>query len=887
MLFTDIEGSTRMLARLGEGYGDVLREHHRVMREAIAACSGAEVDTAGDSFFAVFSRAADAVDCAHRAQLALASGKWPDGVGPKVRMGIHTGTPEVTDMGFVGIDVHRAARVMAVAYGGQVLLTQEAVHALGQSIEVHDLGFHRLKDLSEPERLFQLLGPGLEADFPRLRSLSRSNLPAPADALVGRSEAVATALELLSRPDVRLLTLLGVGGAGKTRLAIEVAGGAVGRYRDGVWLVALAPIQDRALMVSEIARVVEVDSVVGQPLEQVLTAALADRELLLVLDNFEHLLDAGSMVANLIAAAPSVDVLATTREPLRLRGEQRMEVQPLSLPAAVELFIQRAWAVRPTLEVDDEERAAIERICARLDQLPLALELAAARVAVFRPRALEARLAQRLNLPEGPTDLPERQRTLGATIDWSYQLLDSGDRVLLQSLAAFIGGVRADSAETMWRPDAIDGLASLAEKSLLRCREDSDLEPRFWMLETIREFALQRSAEDGRTDETAQRHAEHFLALTEDAAPQLRGPEQRRWLDRLEDDYPNLRAALDYLTEHSSAGAVHMAANLEWFWIIRGYAIEGRRRLAAALAAAPADSPQRGEALVAAGQMALQLGEAAEAQLLLREALSNAAHEPQSRVMVSALSHLGWAAEALGNHKDSIAHHQHAIAAARDAKDDWALGLALNNFAVTLGRSGDWERARPLFQESLLLGRRVGEPRAIALSAHNLSELAFELGELETAYGLAEESLAQARELRFRSLIGSALCTRAVISLQRGDLESAGSQLHEAIELSRSAYAEDAPALVSVAGMLAAMRHEPLLAAQLWAAADQLRDHIGLAESPTVESLREKCEAEARAAVLNSASWDAAWSSGTDASVEQAFALALDATGPPGARALP
>jgi class 3 adenylate cyclase len=316
LLFTDIEGSTRMLDRLGDRYRDLLREHHRVMRRAIASSGGREVDTAGDSFFAVFSEPDAAVACALQVQRELAGAQWPADESPRVRMGIHAGTPAAEDGAFVGIDVHRAARVMAVAHGGQVLVTDDAVRALQRPTELLDRGHHRLKDLPAPEHLFQVLAPGLERNFPRLRSLNRSNLPAPSTDLVGRRKDTERALELLGRRDVRLLSLLGTGGIGKTRLAVEVAADAAGRYRDGVWFVALAAIPDRALMVSEMARVLEVDPAEGRPLEDTLIAVLSERELLLVLDNFEHLAAEAGIVADLLAAAPRVDVLATSRQPL-------------------------------------------------------------------------------------------------------------------------------------------------------------------------------------------------------------------------------------------------------------------------------------------------------------------------------------------------------------------------------------------------------------------------------------------------------------------------------------------------------------------------------------------------------------------------------------------
>ena len=407
-------------------------------------------------------------------------------------------------------------------------------------------------------------------------SVGRSDLPIPANPLVGRTDEMSRALELLTGREVRLLTLWGPGGSGKTRLALEVAAAMVGRFRDGVWIVPLAPIPDRAVMVAEVSRVLEVAPVAGESPEQALVRALSARELLLVLDNFEHLLDAGGVLADLLAGAPRLGVLATSREPLRIRGEQRMEVPPLLPQDAAELFLARARAARPDLAVDAEDRTAIGRICERLDGLPLALELAAARVAVFGPRQLETRLAQRLALPEGARDLPERQRTLRATISWSYQLLDAAERTLLAQLSPFIGGVRLDTAESIWGPETVERLISLSEKSVLRRREDPDGELRLWMLEMVRAFALERANDDGVASEAAGLHAEQCLVLADEAAPHLQGPEQRQWLDRLESENANLRAALDHLSARDPAKALHMAGALMWFWELRGYPIEAR-----------------------------------------------------------------------------------------------------------------------------------------------------------------------------------------------------------------------------------------------------------------------------------------------------------------------
>ncbi len=872
-MFTDIEGSTQMLRRLGDRYPDLLSEHDRVMREAIAATGGREVETAGDSFFVVFSRASAAVDCARRAQLALAAADWPGGEVPRVRVGIHTGAPAVDDGKFVGLDVHRAARVMAAAHGGQVLVTEDAGRGLGTQVELRDLGYHPLKDLPAPEHLFQVLSPGLATGFPPIRSLNHSNLPVPANPLVGREVEVSRARDLLAQEDVRLLTLLGPGGAGKSRLAIDIAAESVTRYRDGVWMVPLAPIADQALMAAEMARVLNVAPVAGEPLEQTLIAALAERELLLVLDTFEHLLGAATLVADVLGAAPDVDVLVTSRQALQIRGEHLMDVPPLAPADATELFLQRASAVRPGLTVDCDESAAVERMCARLDGLPLALELAAARVQVFRPRVLEARLAERLALPEGSRDLPERQRTLRATIDWSYQLLTPGEREQFQSLAPFIGGVRVDTAEAIWGSEAVEALVSLAEKSLLHTREDRDGEPRFWMLETVREFATERARAEGGRGLPDDRHGEHFLALTDAAAEPLRGSGQRQWLDRLEDEYPNLRGTLDHLTEHDPERALRMAGNLIWFWDIRGYVPEAMNVLDAALAAAPADSRDRALALFGSARMALLIGEREEVQPRLLEALSFARPSGDERLVVLILSHLGWVTDAT-DPVESVRHHEDAVSVARSAGDDWALGVALNNHAVMSAVRQDFDRACSLLEEALRYRRRIGEPRAIALTANNLAELALDAGDLNYAETLIDEAITQAREIDFWTLIASTEGSWAALSLARGDLASARAHLHEAILAGRTYDVEFAASLLSVAGTIAAAEGAPTDAALLWAAGDHARARAGRSDIPTLTRLRARYEAEARTSVQEASSWESARATGSEISIEEALALA-------------
>jgi predicted ATPase/DNA-binding SARP family transcriptional activator len=715
-----------------------------------------------------------------------------------------------------------------------------------------------------------------DSDPAALHSLNRSNLPTPSTTLVGRTEELSLALELLAASDVRLLTLWGPGGSGKTRLAVEVATAAASRYQDGAWIVPLAPIPDRAHMVSEVARVLDVGPIAGEPLEQTLASALSGRQLLLVLDNFEHLLDAAPVVADVLATAPRVDVLSTSREALRIRGEQRMEVPPLPPQDAAELFITRARAVRPDLSIDPEDRDAIERICARLDGLPLALELAAARVAVFTPRGLEARLAQLLALPEGPRDLPQRQRTLRETIGWSYELLEAAERNLLTRLSPFIGGIRVGSAESIWGPGAVGGLISLAEKSLLRRRDDPDGETRFWMLETVREFLLERAAADGIAAGAAEGHAEHFCALTEQAAPHTHGKVERHWLDRLESDNANLRAALDQLSRHDPSEALRMAGNLAWFWDTRGYLTEALNRLSDTLALAASDDPSRGLALVHAGRLTLKLGDATEATSLLLAALRIARRQGEPRLIALALAYLGWAASVLGEDAAMVTHYEEAIAAGRAAADDWVLALALNGYSCCAPVRANPERARRLAEEALSLFRRVGDAAGIAVTSDTVAQIAIDEGDLELAETLNSESLEQARRIDYRPAIVTGLVLRSVISLLRGDVDTAEADLRTAIATGSPSDTEAAADALAAGAAIAEIRREPLRAATLWAAATHVRGPV--AEPAAIARLRARWQQEGRLLATDQADLEVGALAGAKLALEDALALAA-ATG--------
>ena len=596
-LFTDVEGSTRLLHELGaEAYAEALAEHRRVIREACARNGGIEVDTQGDAFFFAFPTAPGALAAAGEMTDALASGAI------HVRIGLHTGTPLLTDEGYVGGDVHRAARIAASGHGGQALVSSSTATLV--EIDLIDLGEHRLKDLSAPERIYQLG----DDEFPALKSLYRTNLPVPATPFMGRHGELAEVLALLSSEDTRLLTLTGPGGTGKTRLALQAAAEASEAFPDGIWWVPLAPLRDPKLVLETAAQVI------GS--KNGLAEHIADKEMLCLFDNFEQVVEAGAELAELLAACPNLDVLVTSRERLRVRGEQTYPVPPLAESDGMALFVARARAIDPSFTHSE----AVAELCLRLDELPLALELAAGRTALFSPKQLLGRLSQRLDLLKGERDADPRQQTLRATIEWSYDLLSEEEQELFARLSVFAGGCSYEAAEEIARADP-DTLQSLLDKSLLRKRE-SELGPRYWMLETIREYAAERLDASSEAEELARRHAEHFLALAEEAHPHL-PLHPREWVERLEQEHDNFRAALDWLEAAGEGERTQQLAGALWpFWYIRGHVPEGRRRLESAIRADERRTAARATALNGATAMALERGNTVTARPWAEEALA-------------------------------------------------------------------------------------------------------------------------------------------------------------------------------------------------------------------------------------------------------------------------
>jgi predicted ATPase/DNA-binding SARP family transcriptional activator len=717
---------------------------------------------------------------------------------------------------------------------------------------------------------------GVESSGRAGRSLGR--LPVPANRLVGRTQEMAAIAALLAHSDVRLVTMLGPGGSGKTRLALEVAIVLKQRYLDGAWFVSLAPLTDPALVASEIARTLGVKESPDAPPAAALANALERRELLLVLDNFEHLIPAADLVSGLLEAAPKLDVLVTSRETLQIRGEHRVDVQPMPLADAAELFLERGHAIRSDLVVDEQARESVKRICLHLDGLPLALELAAARLTLFGVSALEARLAQRLSLTAGARDLPDRQRTLRATIDWSYQLLTPGEQALFRGFALFAGGARLEAIESiLGNPgrDVTEAVTALVEKSLLRRRDDRDGQPRFWMLETIREYAAERLRNEGDADALATHHARYFRDFAEDAELRIHTRDQARWLARVEADHDNLRAAFDHLIDHTPSDAVRIAASLGYFWDIRGHLSESLDRFQRVLGCPPTAGAAAAKARLFAGRVLLFHSERGEPEPLLVDALRLAREAGDVRVEVLALTHLALVRIARGYGEYQRQRAEEALAIARASNDDWLVRYALNSAGDSnLPGRGQADRARSYLQEALELGRRIGEPMSIAQTAGNLADLELESGNLVAAESLIEETLRNCREIDYWTVWGSAYGYDAFLALHRGDLDRAAMRITESIEALRAGYhVFTAIILLAAAATLAATKHEPIRAAQLWAAFDNGARRFGVGDACGAGRLRDEWLPKARATVDPTA-WEAAWDAGAKLLPKEALELA-------------
>jgi len=900
-LFTDIEGSTRLLQHLGEKFATVIAEHDQLLRDVWQKHHGSVVGTQGDSFFVAFPRADEGVSAAVEAQRVLHAHNWTDGVKVRVRMGLHTGEPQIgASENYVGIDVHRAARIAAAGHGGQVLISQNTYDLvkseLPKDVIVQDLGEHRLKDLRQPKHLYQLIIAGLPSDFPPLKSLDASpnNLPSQLTSFVGRSKEIAEIKQLLS--DGRLLTLTGPGGTGKTRLALQAASEMLDRFHS-VFFVALAPITDPGLVASTIAQTLSVPETAGRSIVESLKEYLQSKSMLLVLDNFEQVISAAPLVSELLSGCSKLKILVTSREGLRITGERLYAVPPLDLPdlkqlpsldalsqyAAVQLFLQRAKMVKPNFTLTKETAPIIAEICTRLDGLPLAIELAAARIKLLSPSAMLYRLENRLQfLTGGARDLPARQQTLRNAIAWSYDLLDENEQKLFQRLSVFVGGCTVEAIDAVVRDTTLllDQLESLLDKSLVREVEGHNREPRFVILGMLREFGLEQLEASGEAEMIRRYHAEFYLSLAEGAEASLERAEQIPWMDRMEQEHDNLRAALEWSKTAEGAGelCLQLASALGYFWEVHGHFSEGRERLSAILMmqSAQGRTAARTKLLARAAELAYRQSDYAATVEFAEECLEICRELGDRQGMASALIKLGNAATESGDYATASEYLGEALMIWRERDDQHGIARALISLGWVSLRSGEYPLANALLEEALALSRELGDTRSMGFELSGLGEVALRQGDHTRATQLLEESLSLRKQLGNKWGIGVSLGTLGLVALREGDWEQAVARLGESLEVRREIGDKGGCAwCLERLAETAAKQGDPEKAVRLLSAAAALRISIGSIVDPADQEEYQTQRAALRAE-LGEERFSAIWNEGRALTLEQAVAYALE-----------
>lgn len=904
-LFTDIEGSTRLLEEHPEKYPAALARHDVLLRGAIQEHGGFIFESVGDAIYAAFARPGNAARAALTAQLRLLDGPWPPGVTIRVRMGIHTGEAHLKDGHYFGAALYRCARLAAAAHGGQVVLSSAAAELLGEPLEdgagLRDLGQHRLKDLQRPERFYELLHPKLPSAFPRLRVLSghANNLPFQATRFVGREHDIQAVVTCLRSRDVRLVTLTGPGGTGKTRLALQVAAHLLEELPDGAFFVALAAIRDPALVLPSVAQVLGLRQAGDRPLLETVKDFVRDKHMLFVLDNFEQVAGAASVVGELLSTCGTLSALVTSRQRLHIYGERVFPVTPLQLPQdddasspsvlmqneAVRLFVERAADIDPRFVLTAGNVPVVAEICRRLDGLPLALELAAARVAVLSLPELLARLERRLPLlTGGPGDVPGRQQTLRRTIDWSYNLLDAASRELFRRLAVFARGCTLAAVEEVCYPtgdpsadEALERLSELVEHSLLR-RDDACDEPRFLMLETIREYALEQLSAAGEVEDLRARQAAYYLTFAETGSVELWGPEEARWFEGLEREHDNLRLALRYfLKQGRTEEGLRLAAALSRFWRVRGHLMEGRHHLRTflSISQAGARSAVRTQALNGAGWLVRDLGDLSGAGALFQEGLTLARETGDRRGIAEALLGLGFIARYEGAYAAARARYEESLETFRGLANRAGTAAALGNLGLVARDEANYARARELLEASLTVAREIEDTLGVAWAVTNLGLVSRYEADHAKARRLHEEALRLYRELGDSQNIAYSLNNLGLVALDEKDLGAARPLFCESLGILEAvgdrrgvAFVLESLALVAVAEQ----RWECGL--RLCAAASALREQLGVT---VPQNWRRQCDESLERArqSLDVSAAQAAYTQGREMSLKQAVAYAL------------